>query len=190
MDRLPERIDCPRLVLRRWRADEAELLGEAVAASLEHLRPWMAWAHLEPIGLDERRSMLETWQADWERGDDAGYGAFLDDTVVGGCGLHRRGAADVLHIGYWIHADHVRRGYARELATGLTTAAFEVPGIRQVRIHHASRNERSRAVPAALGFTFEGELAERPEHPEVDDVVVGWYVDADDWPDRLARNGE
>jgi hypothetical protein len=38
-------------VLRRWRAQDAEALGRAVAQSIEHLRPWMAWIAEEPATL-------------------------------------------------------------------------------------------------------------------------------------------
>src|SRR5437588_7054280 len=41
---LPERIQgAEGLLLRRWAVDDAEGLGQAVAESLEHLRPWMSW---------------------------------------------------------------------------------------------------------------------------------------------------
>ena len=42
--RLPERIEGPDgLLLRRWTVDDADALGQAIAESVEHLRPWMGW---------------------------------------------------------------------------------------------------------------------------------------------------
>ena len=67
-----------------------------------------------------------------ESGGEAVYGAFVGDEVVGSCGLHRRSGPEVLEIGYWVHVDHLGRGYASEIAATLTTAAFAVPGIELV----------------------------------------------------------
>jgi len=188
MHRLPELIECPRLVLRRWLPDDAELVGAAVTASLDHLRPWMDFADDEPVSVDQRRAELVDWDARWRRGTDALYGAFLGDTVVGGCGLHRReDDPDVFHMGYWVHVDHVRQGYATEIASTLTSAACSLPGTTRVEIHHASTNARSRPIPASLGFRPD------PDHPDdvpasvPGDVVVAWYVDADDWRARGDR---
>jgi len=41
---LPKRIEASeRLLLRRWVPEDAEGLGRAVAESVEHLRPGVAW---------------------------------------------------------------------------------------------------------------------------------------------------
>ena len=56
---LPKRIEASeRLLLRRWVPEDAEGLGRAVAESVEHLRPWMAWIAHEPMALDSRREMI------------------------------------------------------------------------------------------------------------------------------------
>ena len=39
-----EEVRSARLVLRRLQEDDAGPIAAAVAASLEHLRPWMPWA--------------------------------------------------------------------------------------------------------------------------------------------------
>jgi RimJ/RimL family protein N-acetyltransferase len=174
MDRLPECISTPRLELRLWTEDDVDALGAAIAASLEHLRPWMPWVEFEPLARADRVALIRTWHEDHRSGRAAVYGVFCDRTVVGGCGLHRRGGPGVLDIGYWIHADHVRRGYAKELARALTDAALAQPGIDRVDIHHDRANVASGAVPRSLGFTFLGERPDAVKAPGEDGVDWCW----------------
>lgn len=155
--RLPERVRSERLELRRWAETDAPLLSAAIAASIDHLRPWMAWIAEEPMPLDRRRTQIVEWTQNWEDGGDVVFGVFLQnrdgtETLVGGAGFHRRIGPDGLEIGYWLHADHVGRGYATELSSALTSAAFTLPGIERVEIHHDARNVRSAAVPRRLGY--------------------------------------
>ena len=184
MVRLPDSIDCPRLTLRRWRVSDAPALGAAIAASVDHLRPWMPWVAFEPLSEDDRRALIDGWEADWAAGGDAVYGAFLESVVVGGCGLHRRAGPDTLDLGYWIHVDHVRRGFASELATGLTAAAFDEPGIERVAIHHDRANVASRGVPERLGFACDGESPDEARAPAEVGIDVAWSIDRDEWERR------
>jgi len=64
----PERLAAGPLVLRRAAADDAAVIAAAVGASLDHLRPWMAWA--TPEAADVRTQLLRVAEADelWETG--------------------------------------------------------------------------------------------------------------------------
>src|SRR2546430_12794368 len=157
MPRLPERIDGKGILLRLWRADDAERLSRAIAESGDHLRPWMAWMADEPQTNERRRAMLARWGRAWAEGGDAYYAVLLGRTLVGSCGLHRRVGPDALEIGYWIHAAFVRRGLATEAARLLTHAAFSMPEISSVEIHHDKANLASSGVPSRLGYRFVGE---------------------------------
>ncbi len=59
-----------------------------------------------------------------------------------------------LEIGYWIHPAFIGRGLATAAARLVTEAAFSVPGIDRVEIHHDRANEISGAIPRKLGFTL------------------------------------
>lgn len=83
---LPDHLEGPDgLVVRRWLPDDAPALGAAVAESIDHLRPWMAWVADEPLTLERRRAMLLGWEREWESGGDVGLGVFLDGRIAGGC---------------------------------------------------------------------------------------------------------
>lgn len=184
MERLPERIEADGLLLRRWHADDARALGRAVEESAEHLRPWMPWAAAEPLPLAERQALLARWQHEWEAGGDSVLGAFVDGAVTGSFGLHHRRGAETLEIGYWAHVAHLRQGLATRAVAALTGAAFSVPGITRVEIHHDRANEASAGVPRKLGYRFVGEQPDTPEAPAEVGVDCTWRVERLAWRGR------
>lgn len=182
---LPDRIADPDgLLLRRWKSADAGALEQAITDSLERLRPWMAWAADEPVPLARRQAMFEDWERAWSQGGDVVLGVFLDGHVAGGCGLHRRIAADGLEIGYWIHSAHLRRGLATRAAGLLTEAAFRVPGITHVEIHHDKANGASAGVPRKLGYLWLGEVPDEPEAPGELGIEWQWRMDRARWQAR------
>ena len=171
---LPEFVETPRLILRQWTEDDAVALAEAIEESLDHLRPWMPWAFSEPSTLEDRIDRIRKWRTDWEKGGDSVLGIFRMGTVIGSTGLHRRDRPDTVEIGYWVHADHLRRGYATEVAGALTEAAFEIPGIDRVQIRHDKANTASAGIPRSLGFTWVGEDDVEKMAPADSGVRVVW----------------
>ncbi|WP_394935222.1 GNAT family N-acetyltransferase [uncultured Ilumatobacter sp.] len=184
---LPGRVTSPRLTLRRWHHDEAATLSAGVAASLEYLRPWMPWARFEPLTLAERVRLIEGWTRDWEEGGDVVFGVFRGGEIIGGAGLHRRSGPGTLDIGYWIHVNHVRHGYATELTTALTTTAFGIDGIQVVHIQTDEANEASASVPAKLGFRRSATIDRAPEAPAESGRLIDWTMTPDVWATRAAH---
>ena len=178
---LPEVVVGPRLVLRRWCISDMPVLRDAITASIEHLRPWMSWIAFEPLSDDDREELIRTWENDWIDGEEVVMGAFLGEEAVGGCSFHRRAGPNTLQIGYWVHVDHLRQGYATEMARELTNAAFAVPNIDRVELHHDKSNTRSRAVPEALGFHHDGESQVKPHAPATIGVDVAWSMSKSAW---------
>lgn len=141
------------LVLRPWTDADADALNAAIAASRDHLRPFMAWAD-EALTATQRRAWFTA-------SADAGhrlFGAWERGALVGSVGLHPRIGPGGLEIGYWVHADHVRRGIATELARRACAIAFADPSVTHVQIHHDTHNPASGRVAQALGFTLVGEV--------------------------------
>jgi ribosomal-protein-serine acetyltransferase len=186
VERLPDLMHSPRLTLRRWTESDAPALSAAILTSLAHLRPWMPWVVSEPVRPEDRVALIDRWNADWEQGGDLVVGVFMDGTVVGGSGLHRRRGPGVLEIGYWVHVDHLRAGIASEVSETLTTAAFTVPGIERVEIHHDKANAASAGVPRRLGFAFTDESPTPVVAPGEAGIDCRWLVTREDW---LSRQG-
>ena len=174
----------PRLTLRQWVEADATRQGVAVATSLEHLRPWMPWIESEPLTHSQRLGLIRTWRADWEQGGDVVIGAFVGDVVIGSTGLLRRRGPRILEIGYWVHVDHTRKGYAAEIAAALTTAAFTVPDIDHVEIHHDKANFASGGVPKRLGYTLVDETPNVVSAPAEVGIDCRWSMNRQDWIDR------
>ncbi|GAA2145367.1 GNAT family N-acetyltransferase [Kitasatospora kazusensis] len=143
--------------LRRRAVGDAQQLNAAVRANLEHLRPWMPWAKLEPT-LEQSEAMVEAGIVSWDQGTDFMYLIGLDavpGSVIGAFGLHGRIGAGALEIGYWVDAAHNGRGIATECARALTEAALALPGIERVEIHCDEANGASAAVPRKLGYRLD-----------------------------------
>lgn len=182
MDRLPALVESARLTLRQWTDDDAAALTAAIVASLEHLRPWMPWVAHEPSTLDERLALILRWRTEWGQGGDSVVGVFLDDVVIGSAGLHRRGGPNAVEIGYWIHVDYARNGYATEAAEALARTAFNVPGIDRVEIHHDQANTASAKIPRRLGFTLVGEIADESRRaPGEIGIECRWVMTRSAW---------
>jgi RimJ/RimL family protein N-acetyltransferase len=62
----------------------------------------------------------------------------------------------VAELGFWIHPDHQRGGYAREAAGLMIEYAFEELRMHKVTANAYDTNERSRALLERLGFREEG----------------------------------
>jgi RimJ/RimL family protein N-acetyltransferase len=163
----PEQVRAGPLLLRRVRADDAPALAAAVQASMDHLRPWMAWAG--PEAADPRAQRARAGEADemWRAGTDYIYSVFTAEqaTLVGAIGLHRRVGGDGIEIGYWIAAGHTRRGYASAAAGALTPVAMGLRGVRRVEIHCDEGNTASAGVPRKLGYRLKGIVPHEREAP-------------------------
>lgn len=178
---LPERVEGDGLVLRRWRPADAALQHRAVVESIAHLRPWMAWAANEPQPLERRREMLAEWESAWASGGDVAFAVLFDGRVAGSAGLHRRRGPGALEIGYWIHPEFLRRGFATTAARLLTDAAFSVDEIERVEIHHDKANVASAGVPRRLGYTLVGEAPDRRSAPAEAGIDCTWRMTRDEW---------
>jgi ribosomal-protein-serine acetyltransferase len=151
MDRPPEHLSHAAVTLRRWRADDAELSFRLASESLEHLRPWMPWA-TNDYALDDARDYLKRCEAEWAEGTAFQYLVLAHGAPAGSAGLMARIGPGGMEIGYWVHPAYTGQGVATTASAALTEAAFALPGIDRVEIHHDTLNLASERVPAKLGF--------------------------------------
>jgi RimJ/RimL family protein N-acetyltransferase len=170
--------------VRCWTPHDAGLIKDAIDASLEHLRPWMPWAHDEPQSLEEKVDLLRAFRSRFDANEDFVYGVFSQDEgrVLGGSGLHRRVGDDAFEIGYWIRSDAVGRGFATEVAAALTHVAFAVSEAERVEIHVDPANQASCRVPRKLGYLEEARLRRRlppivPAGPKRDALIFSMMVE-------------
>jgi RimJ/RimL family protein N-acetyltransferase len=169
----PDRFRTERLILRRWRIEDAPRLKAALDASVDHLQPWIPWTVAEPAPLPELQARLGRFVADFDAAREWLYGIFPPDEarVLGGIGLYPRAesgrvphdAADRVEIGYWLCPDVTGRGYATEATRALLATAVVLRGMTRVEIRCDPRNGRSAAVPQRLGFRHTRTITEAPD---------------------------
>ncbi len=156
--RPPEHLDAGPVVLDRVRLADGLAIRAAVTASLDHLSPWMPWATPAAMTEEGHRPFLEEAERTWDDGTSFAYAlrrAGDPSAVVGTCGLHRRIGPGGIEIGYWVHVDHVGKGWATAAARALTEAAIALADVDRVEIHCDEANVRSAAVPLALGYRLD-----------------------------------
>ena len=187
----PELVEAGLLVLRRVSARDAGAIAAAVGASLDHLRPWMAWA--APEAADPRTQRVRVAEADemWEAGTDYIYSVITADeeTLVGAIGMHRRIGDGGIEIGYWIAAQQTRRGFATAAAEALTPVALGMTGVARVEIHCDEANVASNAIPRKLGYRLDRIDDHEPEAPGEHGRRLIWVREVSD-PRTPAEAGE
>ena len=101
---------------------------------------------------------------------------------IGGSGLHQRIGPNGIEIGYWIHVDHVRRGYASEVSAALTEVAFTVDGIERVEIHHDRGERREQwCSPRRSATSSSARRPPRRDAPGEEGVDCTWAMVKDRW---------
>jgi RimJ/RimL family protein N-acetyltransferase len=183
----PERVDLPGgLALVRPRPDLVASAVTGINESLEHLRPWMAWAQ-DPATEEAIAAVYAEADEQWSQRRDFLYVLVeaATDRVVGGTGLHGRLGTTGLEIGYWVHVDLAGRGVATEVARALTSAAFGVPGVERVRIQCAVDTVRSARVPQKLGYALVSD-GEPGEGPCEGIATQQWIVGRESWTSALS----
>jgi RimJ/RimL family protein N-acetyltransferase len=162
-------------VVRKYQISDAQALVDAVTDSYKHLEPWMPWIKFEPQSVAQREELIKTWKEAWENCTEFVMGIFHGDQVVGGTGLHLRGAVNTVEIGYWVHVDYVGRGIATQVSRALTETAFALwEEIDTVEIHHDQANEASAAVPRRLNFDHVETSNREPQAPSEVGVLMRW----------------
>ena len=184
------RVETPRIVVRCWMPEDAPAAKKAEDESREHLLQFMLWAERIPEPLGEVIDKLRLFRSWFDAGEDFMFGAFSKDdgSCIGGAGLHPRVGKGGIEIGYWVHVDHVRKGFATEMAGALTRAAFEIGCMRWVEIRTAPENVASSSVPGKLGFAHEATLKDRLVLPNgaIADALVFTML-ARDYPASTAK---
>jgi RimJ/RimL family protein N-acetyltransferase len=171
------RIETRRLVVRCYSPTDAQMLADSVSESVEHLKPWLPWAHAEPEPFEAKVERVKRFRGMFDLQQDYVYGIFNkeESRLMGGTGLHTRLGREQLEIGYWIHKDFAGQGLVTESTAALVKVAFEVVRVHRVEIHCDPRNLASASVPRKLGFTHEGTLRSKMRFLEhwIDSMIWG-----------------
>lgn len=168
------------LTVREYRMDDLEQLDAAIVRNREYLLPWIGpWIKSEPIGIDARRELLQSWVDTYETGGDNAVGIFKGDVFVGGTGLHDRNEPADVEIGYWVDEQHQGSRIATRVSAALLAHAFTNEAVERVLLIHNPDNHKSRRVPETLGFVEIASIAACGEQPG-----VTWAYTREMWDSR------
>ena len=155
---VPMPIRTERLVIFPMLPEHAEALYHAKLESIDHLRPWIAWA-AETGSLDDQKEMIIRKYAEFVLREEMMLLAFTHEgEFVVATGFH-----DIdwrvprASIGYWCRKSAVGNGYVTETANALIRYGFEVLGFRKIIINMDSENTASENVALRLNLTKEYE---------------------------------
>lgn len=185
---IPSEIRTSRLLLRPWRAADAEALHPILVANYEHLAPWIPPRVATPAVVPLLAERLAEFGADFAADREWRFAMLARDetTLLGEVDLFPRSAAgrvaladaDRAEIGYWIRADETGRGFVTEAVRALLDVASCISRFSHLEIRCEARNAPSAAIPQRLGFrlseTIE-EAAVTPEEPAVQLQI--WILD-------------
>jgi RimJ/RimL family protein N-acetyltransferase len=163
----PDRFESERLLLRAPLPGDGAEVHAAIAESLDELRPWMPWAHLQQ-SVDDVEANVRQSIADFVTRRDLRLHLYLRDGggFVGSSGLHRIDwTVPRFEIGYWVRTSQTGRGFATEATRRIAEFAFDDLGAERVEIWCDAANERSASVARSAGFMFEARLARNRRDP-------------------------
>lgn len=141
------------VVLRAPDPADAEGMVEAIAASLDELRPWMAWA-AEPMTVDQQAVRMALGSEQFALGADAHYTIVVDREIAGSIGMHDRlGDPAAREIGYWRRTGFGGRGVVTRAVVAVVDV-LAAQGFERVEIHCDAGNAPSAAVAERAGFTL------------------------------------
>jgi ribosomal-protein-serine acetyltransferase len=139
----------PGVELRPGAHADLDEIVALVQANLDHLMPWMPWAH-PGYGRED----AERWAS---LPDDTSWVIVREGAACGVIGFNHPDPLNrTLAIGYWLGADAVGHGIVTAAVRVLARHAFDDLETHRIELRASVTNARSQAVAARCGFTFEG----------------------------------
>ena len=170
-----------QLVLTPLELRDADELFELTDRNRPYLRHWLPW--LDNITrLEDTRAFIRAAQAQGSQNNGTQLAIRLNVRIAGIVGHHQIDWRNRLtSLGYWVGEEFQGQGLVTAASRALVGHAFDQAQLNRVEIRCATGNDRSRAVPARLGFREEGLLrdAEWLYDHFVDHVVYAML--ARDW---------
>jgi RimJ/RimL family protein N-acetyltransferase len=147
-----------RLLLRPFRAGDAELICEAVLESIDEFVPWLPWCHRQ-YSIDDTRAFLDNRANAFQNDGEYAF-AIVErsgNRFVGACGVNQIDRVNArANLGYWVRTAATGRGYASEATLVLARWAFNALELARIEIVAAVGNAASQRVAEKVGATREG----------------------------------
>lgn len=153
-----QRIETPRLILRRFSIEDAQPMFDNWASDPE-VTKFLTWpAH---GSVEVSRWVVNDWISHYE--EDTFYQwaivpKELDQPIGSISVVSRNDEAELVHIGYCIGKNWWHRGIMTETLQTVIDFFFDEVGVNRVETRHDPNNPNSGAVMRKCGMKYEGTL--------------------------------
>ena len=153
-----QRIETPRLILRRFTIEDAQPMFDNWASDPE-VTKYLTWpAH---GSVEVSRWVVNDWISHYE--EDTFYQwaivpKELDQPIGSISVVSRNDEAELVHIGYCIGKNWWHRGIMTETLQAVIDFFFDEVGVNRVETRHDPDNPNSGAVMRKCGMKYEGTL--------------------------------
>ncbi len=181
---LPEMVRGDHVVLRPYRAEDAETIFAAIDESREHLRPWVAWVDRFAT-LEDVYAYCQRCAEHWESRRDLAVGILdgRDGRFLGGAGLHQPDwEQGTFEISCWLRSTAAYRGYGTEALNLLADLAFTRLDAKLIKLFSDVRNGPTRRLAQKCGYVLKGQVRNgyaAPDGQRVDLLV--YSMTPEDW---------
>ncbi|HEY6188211.1 MAG TPA: GNAT family protein [Pyrinomonadaceae bacterium] len=152
-----------KILLRPYRAEDVQMLYDAVRESIAELSPWMPWCH-PGYSIDESRAYIMSRDEAQATEEEYGFGIFDARTgaYFGSTGLNHFVRRDLYaNLGYWVRTVCTGRGIASSATRLLARFGLEELGLQRIEIVAAVGNVASQRAAEKAGAVREGILRKR-----------------------------
>ena len=154
-----QRIETDRLILRRYKIEDADAMYKNWASDSE-VTKFLTWQPHPSV--DVSRSIIEDWLKEYSDKKYYQWAIVLKDNgnePIGGiCVVHMNEDISMVHIGYCLGRAWWRRGIMSEALKAVTDFMFDTVEVDRVESRHDPRNPNSGKVMQKCGMKYEGTL--------------------------------
>jgi len=159
-DANPLVIEARHLMLRPPVLGDYEAWAALRAESRAFLEPWEPLWGRDDLERSAFRRRLRRYQDEMERDEAYPFLVFrkADGVLLGGLNLTniRRGAADMVSLGYWMGRPHATQGHMSLAVAAAARAAFSDLRLRRIEAACLPENHASIRLLEKIGFQREG----------------------------------
>lgn len=154
-----QRIETDRLILRRYKIEDADAMYKNWASDSE-VTKFLMWPPHSSV--DVSRGIIEDWLKEYPDEKYYQWAIVLKangDEPIGGIGVvHMNEDISMVHIGYCLGRAWWRRGIMSEALKAVMDFMFDTVEVNRIESRHDPRNPNSGKVMQKCGMKYEGTL--------------------------------
>ena len=154
-----QRIETDRLILRRYKIEDADAMYKNWASDSE-VTKFLTWQPHSSVEVS--RGIIENWLKEYSDKKYYQWAIVLKDNGNEPIGdisvVHMNEDISMVHIGYCLGRAWWRRGIMSEALKAVTDFMFDTVEVNRVEARHDPRNPNSGKVMQKCGMKYEGTL--------------------------------